>query len=315
MQSLEPVDLASTTPLGGVAQAWLKGDRPLVVKETTLARDNQIIRCLPNSFLTTPIAEITASDCLQAISSWKGATNTRRRVRTTLQALFSWALTQELITTSPAARLRIAATDAGRIPNPFTWAEVEDLCNNLETLHPWAADAIRFSAHTGVRAGELRALRVSDYRTVPHPLIIVARSHTAGFKEAAPKSGRIRQIPLDGVAGPIAARRAYGKKSGDRLFTSPSGSILEFRNLRRAVDWKTICPTHTWHDLRHCAAQEWVQLSASLSSADIQNLLGHVSLDTTEKYLRGLSGSVRQAQISVLFQQITATTKPTKTEQ
>jgi hypothetical protein len=46
-------------------------------------------------------------------------------------------------------------------------------------------------AYTGLRWGELRALRWSDVRETPYAQVVVSRSHDGGTK-----SGKAREVPL-----------------------------------------------------------------------------------------------------------------------
>lgn len=95
-------------------------------------------------------------------------------------------------------------------------------------------------------------------------------SHSEGSVEGSPKSGKTRQIPVDGYVKPVLDFRARGRGMGEYLFTTVSGAQFSVRNARRDMGWSVVCAGHTWHDLRHTAAVEWAQMSSVLSTADIQ---------------------------------------------
>lgn len=280
---------------------WMK-ERPLTVKATTADRDRQIIRNLPDWFMDLDLVDVTESDVSRVVNEWPGKDGTRKRVRTTLQAHFTWAVRKKILDSSPAADVRVAAKTGSDIPNPFSWVEVEAITQKISPAHAYIADAMLLSAHTGVRLGELRALRVVDYRDLPQPHLEVRLSHSeTQAEETSTKSGKPRWLPLDPVAHEIVKRLTSRRSSNDYLFMTPRGTQIRARNMRRAIHWDELCPGHTWHDLRHTAAVEWMQ--HGLTSRDIQMLLGHASLETTERYLAGLHGTVWHSQISLQFQQ------------
>jgi integrase len=276
-----------------------------MVRATALARDEQIVRRLPAAFLGLSLVDVLPSDVLTVVADWPGGTGTRRRVRTTVQAFFTRCVRTGRLNASPARDVPVVATDAGRQPRPFSWAEVDALSAAVRPHRPDVSDAALIAAHTGVRAGELRALRVGDFRQVPYPRLIVSRSYPENARsETATKSGRSREVPLDGVVLPVVVRLARGRDLDAHLLTAPGGGLFSVRNARRDVHWDDIAPGHDWHDLRHTAAVEWAQMTDVLGPADIQTLLGHASLDTTERYLAGLSGTIRQTRIAAAFSQI-----------
>lgn len=291
---------------------WMSEDRPLSVKPTTLDRDKQIVRNLPSTFTSRDLASITFSEVTDVVGHWPGKDATRKRVRTTLQAFFRWCVRKGFLDESPARDIRVAATDPAAVPQPFSWAEVDDLAATVRVEHPYIADALLISAHTGVRAGELRALRVKDYKQLPSPHLEVSRSHTeTQAEENSTKSGKARFIPLDPTAAVIVSRLAAHRCPDDYLLVTPTGAQVRVRNMQRQMGWHRLAPGHKWHDLRHTAAVEWVQRSDVISTADIQRLLGHAALSTTERYLAGLSGTIWHTQISAAFQSFEASPRPT----
>ncbi|WP_211490004.1 tyrosine-type recombinase/integrase, partial [Georgenia thermotolerans] len=89
-----------------------------------------------------------------------------------------------------------------------------------------------------------------------------------------------------------------GKGPDDLLFSGPTGGRLVAANFRRAVDWATIRPALARpdlrvHDLRHTFAT--ILFDAGASAPDVQAVLGHSSLQVTERYSRAREGVARRA--------------------
>lgn len=284
--------------VGEVMALWMSTDRPAVVRATTLERDQQIIRNLPEWFTTLGLGDVSFSEVSRVVNDYPGRTNTKKRVLITLKAFFTWCVRKEFLPESPAAQVtKIVAKTPAVQPNAFSWAEVDALADEVRPTHPYIADALVLSAHTGLRAGELRALRVGDFYTNnPGERLVVSRSHTETQKyETATKSGQPRLVGLDIPALEIVRRLSEGRDRDEYMLTTTRGCQVAIRNMQREMDWKHRAPGHRWHDLRHTAAVEWVK--RDIAVPDIQLLLGHASLATTQRYLASLAGTPRQQEI------------------
>ncbi len=137
---------------------------------------------------------------------------------------------------------------------------------------------------TGIRKEELRNLSLADLNLEEGLLRI-----TLG------KGAKDRVVPLGSIA--VSALKAYLiearpvlLKTGqtDRLFISYRGQPLDSHTLGALVkkhaqlaQIKKIVTPHVW---RHSCATHLIQNHASLRH--VQDLLGHSSLSTTERYLR-----------------------------
>jgi integrase len=129
------------------------------------------------------------------------------------------------------------------------------------------ADLIELSLFTGLRQAE--ALELTWDR--------VDRSRGVLLLEVT-KSGRRRQVPLNGAADAVSARRGptdeglvFGSTNWDRYRTAWE------RTVRRAK----LTDLH-WHDLRHTFASWAVQRRVSLF--ELKELLGHSSLTMVKRY-------------------------------
>jgi integrase len=161
------------------------------------------------------------------------------------------------------------------------------------------AAVIRVAAYTGLRLGELRALRWGDVdfeRAVVRVQRNAPVSAPAGSKEKAPKSSRVRSVPLTPMAAtPLDAqsRRELYTGPDDYVFPSPTGARIDGGKLRdafygaldkaglgnlRAKDPDPI----TFHDLRHTFGTLAVRV---FPITDVQAMMGHADITTTMRYV------------------------------
>jgi integrase len=142
------------------------------------------------------------------------------------------------------------------------------------------------AAFTGLRMGELRALRWRDV-DFAHSVIRVRASFAAG-ELSSPKSGKVRSVPMvDEVAQPLARLGDRERFTGDDdlVFAEEDGSWLQDDRLRRRYSValkKAGLRRLRFHDLRHTFG------SLAITRADIvevQAWMGHADIQTTMRYL------------------------------
>ena len=141
------------------------------------------------------------------------------------------------------------------------------------------ADAIEFARETGMREEEIFGL---THRQIGTNEITIYG-----------KRNRLRVIPYSRQAKRIVARQAqwigkpfvFHHSEGER-WTSPSS---RFGDIRRRVAQKSAqFRSFRFHDLRHLYAVEYLRAKCG-SLYDLQRLLGHESVKTTEIYLAFLT--------------------------
>lgn len=155
--------------------------------------------------------------------------------------------------------------------------------------------AILVAAYTGLRTGELRALRWRDIDFVGATVHVRSNKPTGG-EEKAPKSSQVRSVPLmDDAARALdgLSRRAMFTAPDDRVLVNEVGGMLAEDTLRdvlyRAmaaanIDRKAFPAKggFVFHDLRHTfgtlAVQVW-------PLSDVQAYMGHADIQTTMKYV------------------------------
>ncbi len=168
------------------------------------------------------------------------------------------------------------------------------------------AAAVIVAAYTGLRTGELRALRWRDI-DFAGATVHVRSNKPAGGDEKAPKSYKVRSVPLMDLAAKaldFLSRREAFTQPADRVFASEVGETLDQDAFRDAlyvamevagID-RNAFPAHsgfTFHDLRHTfgtlAVQAW-------PISDVQAFMGHADIQTTMRYVHHTpkTGAARQ---------------------
>ena len=154
------------------------------------------------------------------------------------------------------------------------------------------AEALRVACYTGLRRGELVALRWKDIRW--NERVLVVERALSGGQELAPKSGRIRYVPL--ADQPLAALERLSRRENftgpdDYVLCNPAGDRIDPTALRRryvrARNTAKLPPLR-FHDLRHTAGSLLVR---QLDPASVKDILGHADLKTTERYLHAQRAS------------------------
>jgi integrase len=148
------------------------------------------------------------------------------------------------------------------------------------------AELYRIAAYTGMRLGELLALRWGDV-DLERRLVIVHRAVSAGV-EGPTKSRQARALPLADVAAAalarLAARGDYTRRD-DYVFCSRLGRRLDRSAVRRryirARDAAGLRRLQ-FHALRHGAGS---LVAREAGAHFVQAFLGHSRLSTTERYL------------------------------
>jgi integrase len=166
----------------------------------------------------------------------------------------------------------------------LTHAQVAALAAAVE----FRPEVVWFLAYTGLRWGEMAALRVQDFDMLRRR-VNVSRSVTEfnGLQWSTPKSWERRSVPFPAALSDELSTLMVGKSRDDLVFTNTSGNVLRASNYRKLFATavgkrqkadKTF-PTVTPHDLRHTAASLAVSAGANVKA--VQRMLGHAKASMT----------------------------------
>jgi integrase len=197
------------------------------------------------------------------------------RIRNSVSSLYSWAELHDLVEDNPVKRAKLPKGDGQekKTAHPFTDGELATALARLAATGGMFADAAELLVLTGLRFGELAALRVGSVVAIPLPSLSVTRSKTESYNEKNTKSGRARRVPLEKRAQEIVAKHSTGKGADELLFMGARGGQLRASNFRRNSGWARAAPGHRIHDLRHTAATTWLQSGIDVKTVSIW--LGH----------------------------------------
>ncbi|MCU0269063.1 MAG: site-specific integrase [Acidimicrobiales bacterium] len=282
------------TTFADVAERWLGtvADR----KPSTVAGYESILaKHLLSHFGAYAVADVDTTEVRSFVAGMFAAGSSYSTVRNALGVLrqvFRTAVESRLIAASPVAEVRLdrgkgraAAKKRADERVYLTDAQVHELAEVMP--EPYGL-LVRFAAYTGLRAGEVAALRVDDL-DLEARRVTVARAvkevHGA-LVEGLPKNGLSRTVSLPGFL--VAELRAYlvatGYRGADLLFRSERGGPLRhsnfYRRTFRPVAERAGMPEGLrFHDLRHtCAA---LLIAAGAHPKAIQERLGHSSIEVT----------------------------------
>lgn len=286
------------------------------------------------AFIDWPIASIRSvhvRDWLATMLKKRAApghghkTSPKRRIGKTtvkntlnlLRCAFEAAVERELIAENPAAEVHLPRQTAKerRTFDPWTYllpAEQDALLSAPPpTGDPDLPDLVAFLLWTGVREGEAFCLELMDVHVdsgSPHAVI------RFGKRSGSTKGGRIRRVPLFGLAIGAVRRQLErlgvpGRKNEHRLlwpalrgsrraekkaprhwpaFLLTAGIVATKRHDRRPV---------RFHDLRHSCASSLVAgwHGRRWSLQEVRELLGHRSITTTERYAHLAESALHEA--------------------
>ncbi|WOC12567.1 tyrosine-type recombinase/integrase [Gordonia sp. MP11Mi] len=311
------------------AQAWLNEITSTIVTGTYVApgAGNVTIEQMHEQWLGTQ-GHVKKSTRATRESAWSVHVSVRwsdvRLVDVQTSAVRAWVA--ELATDQPARKASSAATienalgvlrmvcalgvEDRRIPrNPcdgvkaprrqhsdrayLSHQEVDELARTVSR----DGLVIRFLAYTGLRYGEMAALRVQDFDMLRRR-VNVRQSVTevkGGLVWSTPKTHERRTVPFPKMLADQLAERMEGLSRGELVFQAPKGGVLRIATFRTRIlkpavallqglddehdEPQTDWPRPTLHDLRHTAAS--LAISAGANVKAVQTMLGHKSAAMT----------------------------------
>ncbi len=266
------------------APSTLRDYRNTVTRHLTPRLGDQAI-----STITVDDLERLRTELLEVLSP-----RTAQKTMVLLHGIFRLAARRGWCATNPVAdaeRITVRRRAEFAVLSP---AEVQAVARAAGTDQD--AAVILVAAFTGLRLGELRALRWRDV-DFTNRLVHVRRSHygAAGTLEGPPKSGQARSVPLiDRAARALdgLSRRDRFTGPDDRVFCDPIGKTVNDGAIRGALydalgaagisrDRGT-GKLFVFHDLRHTFGTLAVQ---AFPLSDVQAYMGHADISTTMLYV------------------------------
>ncbi len=297
-------DDGSNPPFWSYARDWWIWDKCPYVKESLrngrrLTRGyvgmcrTEMLKYIDPAFHDRPLKEITSGE----IDEWKYALHERHGLSkksannylTILRTMFDYWWRHGVIETNPCVKVKPMAA-ASRRRGILTVGEVRTLFSRPGLWrNPVAELANLTAAITGMRMGEIQALRHRDVRL--DGLLVVEHSWSEEYGLKETKTYRSREIPIPATF----ARRLYAQNGHDDEFVFSIGdphkplrrscildnlrSALERMGVPKAVqDSRGIC-FHSWRHYLNTRLRE-----SGLPDAITQQITGHSTMEMTEHY-------------------------------
>lgn len=245
--------------------SWRSHMRAAGLAETSIRSRCEHLESLARTRINDDPWAITGEDLVGWMGSRALATETRRSRRTSLVQFYEHGVRRGCIEVNPAEQLpKVRAIIPPPRPIPFdvyatAWAEAKD----RERL------IMRLAIEEGLRRGEIARIHNSDLR----------RDVDGSSLWVHGKGTRKRTVPLNNsVARDLRAACLAG---GGWAFPSPAGGHLTPRYVGDLVG-DLLPKPWTLHTLRHAFATELLRSGQNLRI--IQELLGHASIATTQRY-------------------------------
>ena len=223
------------------------------------------------------LADITASDIEEFKADLVGMDYQNKTINnclTVLRTILNTAVIWDYLLKSPPIKLLRLE------PHDFKFLTFDEACELVERCGPEWKTMIIFALNTGLRVGELLALRWANI-DFKNSLMRVRFSDWQGTI-GTPKSGKVRNIPLNTFA--LQALRDTDKLGG-LVFCHSDGRPYTYRQANYGLE-KTCRGTKLqgtqWHTFRHTFASHLAMRGVSLRA--IQELLGHSTQVMTERY-------------------------------
>jgi integrase len=280
------------------AGAWLDYIEHERGRTRSTIRDyrNTVARHLVPRFGEIALQQISTSDIERLRSELLGklAPRTAQKMLVLLFGLFRFAERRGWVLSNPVALAERITVKRRAEFAVLSSDEVLAVARRAATEQ--GSCLILTAAFTGLRLGELRALRWRDVDFASR-LVHVRRSHygAADAAEGPPKSGLARSVPLiDQAARALdgLSRREHFTAPPDRVFCDPAGETLNDGAIRTAfyaalqaagIDRdRGTGKLLVFHDLRHTFGTLAVQ---AFPLSDVKAYMGHADISTTMIYV------------------------------
>jgi len=250
---------------------------------TTIEGDRSRFTALVGAFGPRRLSRIKPADVSAFLADRRRAgagPATVNRYRALLSHILSMGVRWRLLAVNPVREVRPMPGETRRV----RFLEGPELARLLDACPPWLRRLVTVAVHTGMRRGELLALRWEQ--------VDLDRRQIRLTKT---KNRQTRAIPVTAacqkalLAAPMRAGCAF-------VFADELGHPLSPWGLRNA--WDAVVRSarlrdFRFHDLRHTFASHLVMAGVDLPT--VRELMGHKTLDMTIRYAHLAPAHARQA--------------------
>jgi len=271
---------------------WIEGYVKINLRESTFDEYESVLRnhVLP-VFKKEKIDSITRGDIRDLLlSKYSGGLSQKRvlLIKDVISGVLNYALDEELIKTNPTSGItkRLFPTNGTKkktVSNEdvFTKEELEHFLDTCEADFPQYYPFCLMAARTGMRLGELLALKWGDV-DLENGLLWIRRSYRRG-RFTLPKNGKSRKVDMsDQLIEVLKSRLMRQFKEVSELVHQNNGKIMEQNFIRREyfrILEKAKVRRIKLHGLRHAFCTHL--LSAGVSPYYVSQQAGHSSISIT----------------------------------
>jgi integrase len=212
--------------------------------------------------------------------------STARKIRSFLKRSFDYAM-QGGLSCNPVSAVKIDKKNCKEVePGVLTREEIKILLTKAKILKPDWYSIWAISLFTGLRVGELIALKKQDC-SLQDKMISVNKSWNKRVGIKSTKSGRWRKVPIADNLVPLLQPMLLGP---------PNEPLIKMNYVLKKGDQARVIRQFSQgigitsikhHDLRATFITQLFAAGASI--AEVQSIVGHSDLKVTQRYLR-LSG-------------------------
>lgn len=238
------------------------------------------------------VSESNIRDFISYLGGLKRTSTTISRNLASIRCFYKFLIFRGILDQNPAKGIKLEKTEK-KLPQVLTGEEIEMLLTQPDITEPKGCRdkaMLELLYATGIRASELINLNIND---------INLRS---GVLYCRGSKG-VRSIPVYPSAIVAVSDYIYrmrgiitGPESGNALFVNLNGGRLTRQGFWKIVKGYTqeagIIKEITPHTLRHSFALHLLENGASVK--DIQTMMGHADISSTQVYVQLLDGHVKQ---------------------
>ena len=224
-------------------------------------------RAFAEHFGPTPLSEV------ERLSARTWALSVPRYVSKSIATMYDDARNVGLVEVNPFSNLRLPAAERKtQIDSPTLdqYRACLDSCMVLGGYGSEFRSLIQFAAWTGLRAGEIQALR---WENIDGDSLTVSRARKRDGTEGSPKNGKSRVVT---IPPPAQVLDEVPRRPDDYVFHAPRGGRLDQGSMFYA--WREVraaagCREVRFHDWRHFCATQLLEMGLDHFAVSIQ--LGH----------------------------------------
>lgn len=231
----------------------------------------------------------------RVIDSWSSdlrdrggvSVRTRKKILATLRVALQHCVRNDWIATNPARDVTVI-TPRGQESKQIVPPSKQNIRQLLATAEsdPDFYVKLLFSALTGARAGEQRALRWRDIDFVAASIKIVASVDRFAVEQPTKTKAGERTVRMSDFLKRKMQEyrlRSHFSQDDDLVFPSAAGGFADHDNMVKrkflpAIERAGI-PRINWHALRHYAISTWIE--QGMSPKEVQTFAGHSTLQVT----------------------------------